>query len=117
MARSRIKQIILEEALRAMLPYVNGWIETLGKVGAPPGRYADEFVDVAPGARVIAARDGINFLVKYLQSMDDDSPGQELLAALREAGAFALKFDEDTGGEVTDRPAYAQLGSQGANLA
>lgn len=114
-SRSKIKHLILEEAVRAMLPYVGGWIETLGKVGAPPGRYTRDFEDVGTSARVMAARDGIGFLVKYLQNVDDDSAGQELLAALQKAGAFTL--NEYQSGESADRDSYAGVGFQGVNLA
>lgn len=110
-SRSDIAKQIVETALGAMAQYVPGWIETLGKAGAPPGKYRGTFDGIQGNTRVAAAKEGMAFLGRYLEDADE-ATGQALLDELRQMGAFNVS-DPGTSG---DWPVDPELGGEAEDL-
>lgn len=89
----RLRQQLAETIVTAMLPYIGGWVETLGKAGSPKNK------TVAPATRVTAAKTGLD-LVKTFMASGTSVGGEDLLRRLEELRNNPqpplLEDDEDT---------------------
>lgn len=91
--KTEVRERIIEEAVRVMAPHIGGWIETLGRLGGPPGEGDEVYGEVSAATRVSAAKAGMAFVSQYLKEMDNAAQGQTLMAELARIGAFVLKAE------------------------
>jgi len=93
--KTRIARIVLEEAI----PYLPGWMETLGKLGAPPEK-GEAVID--PRSRVSAAKTGVDFVTKFIGDAGASAAGEKLLRRLEEVGQAAATEPSESGGWPED---------------
>ncbi len=91
--KTRIARVVLEEGIR----YLPGWLETLGKMGAPPKK-GEAVLD--PRSRVSAAKTGVDFVTKFIGDAGASAAGEQLLRRLEEVGRAATPEPTEGG----DRP-------------
>jgi hypothetical protein len=77
--KEKISRIILEN----IGDYIPGWLETLGKLGAPPKAGVKQVVDGR--TRVTAAKTGMDLVSKLLPDVASGAGGQSLLEKLSRA--------------------------------
>lgn len=94
--KEKISNIILENIGK----YIPGWLETLGKLGAPPKGKSPLVVDGK--TRVAAAKTGMDLVNKLLPDVGSSSGGEELLKGLRRAGQLADTERAEDGDRPSD---------------
>lgn len=85
--KSKIARTVLEEAL----PYLAGWIQTLGEMGRPTKK-GKPVVD--PRVRVQAATKGVDFVTKFIGEAAMSDAGADLLAELSKLASITEGYED-----------------------
>ncbi|KKL08195.1 hypothetical protein LCGC14_2578250, partial [marine sediment metagenome] len=93
--KTRIAEIVLQSAI----PYLPGWMETLGKLGSPPEK-GEPIID--PRSRVSAAKTGVDFVTKFIGDAGASAAGKDLLEELEKIGRAADPEPSESGSRPED---------------
>ena len=72
----RLRQLLADQVIEAMIPFIPGWVKTLGQAGSPGNK------QVSPATRVTAAKTGIELVTKFMSS-GTSVGGEDLLKKLQ----------------------------------
>ena len=97
----RLRQILADQIVEAMIPYISGWVKTLGLAGAPGNR------GVSASARVSAAKTGIELVTKFMSSGTSVS-GENLLRMLEDLNKAPGENNDDDDPDDTPDPDGAE---------
>lgn len=106
--RDELKAKLAEIVIESSLPFLPGWLATLGELGRPPKKGDPP---VGSRDRVSAAKTGVDFVTKFLGEVGESDVGRDLLRELNKIEQQAAI--SPTGG---NRPEDSQLGGKEADM-